>query len=316
MDQFVTAAPTYSYSRSPPQPERRVTTDHPVTYVEAKSNSSLKKSPNKPSSYRHNLLSSLKLRIKDTHTAPNTVNNYKLACLQKQSVLYENQDLRIATSVSAPLYQTSKRNDLNITLEFTNKSSATLRDFTTIFSEVYNVTLSVKNEVSNLVIEPGRTLAQQIVFSFEEWPLQISQIYASYKVSGRREDVDVYLPTLVTQFMNFKPSDGVTIRKRFEQETHNVVQGDEFHLNQSIVRNSDDFKRIFNFLGSLDTSRVYGDEAVLVGVFKLNWQRSEYMLKIDVTRAKTVTFAILAQDDNLAFADIILETLNFLFGRD
>lgn len=258
----------------------------------------------------------MKLRIKDTPATPNVLNNYKLSCLQKQSVLFENQDLKIATSITAPLYQTSKTTDVNITLQYTNKGHATLRDFSTIFSDVYNVTLTVKDEVSNLVLESGRTLTQQIVFSFEEWPLQVSQIYASYKVSGRREDIDVYLPTLVTQFMNFKPSDGYLIKKRFDQETRNVIQGDEIHLNQSIIKNADDFKRYFNFLVPFDSSRGYGDETVLGGAFRLNWQRSEYMLKIDVTRDKTVTFAIVTEDENIAFADIILETLNFLFGRD
>jgi len=329
LDKFVSQKPTYWYGDmelqrggegfNKPQPAESRTFFHQsnsnVMYVEAKSPPRDHRTP-RPAGYRTNLFANLKMKIEKS--APSSLMdvfyNYKIACLNKESVLFENSAIRIDVKTGSVESQITRENILGITLLYTNKGNDLIRDFSTDFPEVPKATLLHRPAITDAYLGGRSRTEQQVFFSFEEWPIQVPQMYGQYKIHKEKTEFDVFLPTLITQFMNFRAIDAVeSFDQRFYESNETIVaESNEITLDPLIVETSQDFNKYFDKLEYLTQQG-----QVLGGCFTLKWSSmSNYFLKIRVSPSNKVKFTIATSRENTNYLDIILETFTFLFGKD
>jgi len=242
--------------------------------------------------------------------------NFKIACLQKDSVLYENSEVRIDIKTNLIESHTTKETILGITLQYTNKGNDLIRDFSTDFPEVPKATLLHRPEIRDAYLGGRSKTEQQVFFSFEEWPLQVPEMYGQYKLNTRgKVDFDAFLPTLVTQFMNFKDIGGdfESFEQKFNSHENVVLESSEITLDSLIIETLEDFNKYF--VGQL--RYLSQQRPVLGGCFTLSWSRlSNYFLKIQVSPSNKVKFTVSTSRENTDHLDIILETFTFLFGKE
>jgi len=278
----------------------------------------------KPHFYRKNLLAGLKLRIKDFASSAESLYRYKMACLRKDYLLFENQELQIGIITSLTGKERGSEDILKMILFFGNKSLLPLRDFTVEFSEVGNASLFKKPEPLSPFIESKGQVKQQLLFSFDQWPLQTPQFSGSYRVGGKRVTFDSFLPTLITHFMTFRKFDKDRFDSQFYRDGGLIVSSDEVELDTSITKSIDDFRTFFPSLSVLNeqnkSSGYHYQENVELGgaisLFGSNYEEPDYLLKIKLTPQQTAVFTLAAEEGNSEFVDVILETLTFLFGKE
>jgi len=271
----------------------------------------------KPACYRNNLLAPLKLRLKDIVECPNSVNNFKMACLRKAGgVLFENNDLQVTISVNSVNSLSFSPQSLQFTLVYCNKTRNLISDMTAEFVELNQASFYKVPEVYKSTIPGEYELRQQVVFTFAEWSLQVPQICTSYKNLKGRKEVDIFLPILITQFLEYKPTTLDSFSTLWNQADNIIVEGDEIDLDSMIIKSHTDFPKYLENLIILNPLQNKREDAVFGAVLRTKWQVSSYFLKINITPSKKVRFTISTHVENETFVDVILETLQFLFGRD
>jgi len=274
----------------------------------------------KPSNYRSNLLQGLKLRISDTASAQNMLYNYKRSCLKKASILYEDNNLRIETNTN--LLESHSENVLGIILHYRNIGNETLQNLSIDFPEIYKADIFDQPKIDHILLKEQEHVNHQVFFSFNEWPMQVPQLYGSYKTSRNRENFSVFLPTLITHFMSFVQSDVDSFERLSKRSNLETIESDEIILDPSIIQGPHDFQRYFDKLLDLNMFKrpemvsIHDTEASFGGVFRLNWVESDYLLKVQVYDVNKVVFKVMTNEEENNYVDVILETLSFIFGRD
>ncbi len=271
----------------------------------------------KPECYRNNLFAQLKLRLKDTMESPQLVHNFKVNCLKRSGgVLFENNDLHVSISVNNVNSLSFSPQSLQFTLVYCNKTRNLISDVTAEFVELNQASFFNVPEVYKSAIPGEYELRQQVIFTFAEWSLQVPQVCVSYKNLKGRKDMDIFLPILITQFLEYKPTTLDSFCTLFNQADNIIVEGDEMDLDTAIIKSNIDFSKYLEDLINLNPLQNQGEDTVFGAVFRTKWQISSYFLKINITPLKKVRFTVSTHVENETFVDVILETLQFLFARD
>jgi len=156
----------------------------------------------------------------------------------------------------------------------------------------------------------------KLFFSFTEWSLQVPQVCGSYKNQKGRVDADIFLPILITQFLEGKPTTIKSFNASFDRDDNIVVEGDEITLDSSIIKGPLDFSKYFENLITLSSSQNQYQNTVFGTTLRMKWQVASCFLKIIVTPSNKVQFMLSTHPENESFIDLILESLKFLFERD
>ena len=142
------------------------------------------------------------------------------------------------------------------------------------------------------------------------------------RLEGEEEahSFNLFLPTLITKFMDFKPISADVFQERMRWRGGNTYKSAEISLDSTLIRSPHDFKKYFNNLIDLRANDEFDYTqsrrgAQLGGLFELDVPNAEYLLKINISADQQVVFQIACFESESAIATFLLQGLTFLFKK-
>jgi len=245
---------------------------------------------------------------------------FRVACLKNKCPLYDNDLVQIGIVSTVVHDNSGQRNILKLALYYGNKTKQSIKNFKATVSNAKNVTKLVKPEVLEGVIEPGKQLKQQIAVSFKSTPFECLQIEAELSIEEQPVKFSLYLPSVVTKFMEFKYISAEEFRERWKSNNYTVLKTEQIELDTVVVKSFYDFTKYFAYLVNLTPNDEYdfvqGKKGLeLGGVFELDLTNVDYMLKINLLSVDKVVFQVACPEEKTEIAIFLLQTLKLLFHK-
>ena len=245
---------------------------------------------------------------------------FKMACLKNNCSIYENDIIQIAGSSSVVQDFATSKHQLKLDLIFTNKSFEPITEFSTTLTEGLNFEVGMKPERIDSVVAAHKQIKQTLLISFKTTPISCLQMNCRAVCGGKKLNFSMFLPTVMSKFMEFKYVDADEFRVRWKSYSVNTLKTESIQVDSSIVRNAYDFKKYFAYLVDLRPDDEYdfiqGKKSIkLGGIFELKESGSEYALQINLLPSQDVVFQIATSTKNSDTARFVLQNLVFLFKQ-
>lgn len=251
----------------------------------------------------------------------NDLHSFKVACLKPKCPLFENDLIRVGVSSTVVHDHTNHKNMLKLVLYFENKSDQLIDEFMTDFSQAKSLNRIAKPGRLETFIDSGKQVKQQVIVAFDKVPFECLQLYATVRSGDTQpETFSLFLPTLITKFMEFKYVNADVFRERWKMKSNNILRSEEITVNPGIMKTAYDFKKYFGYLIDLKPMDEYdfvqGKKSIkLGGLFELDVPNTEYLLKINVLPSHQVVFQIATFETESNTASFLLQALAFLFKK-
>jgi len=246
---------------------------------------------------------------------------FKIACLKGKCPLFENDNIRVGVSSTVVHDHTNHKNMLKLVLYFENKGELLIDNFETEVIDAKGLNRIAKPNKLETPIEKGKQVKQQVVVAFDRIPFECLQLLVNVRTAETNiESFNLYLPTLITKFMEFKYVTPEVFREKWKIKSVNVLKTEEITVDANVVKTAYDFKKYFGYLIDLKPMDEYdfvqGTKSIkLGGVFELDVPNAEYLLKINVLPTHQVVFQIATFDADNHIGKFILQALAFLFKK-
>jgi len=247
---------------------------------------------------------------------------FKTACLKEKCALFENDLVRVGVSSNVLLDQNNHKKMLKLILFFENRSSEVIDEFTTEFNDVAGLSRVAKPGKLHTFIEPGKQAKQQVIVAFDQVPFECLQVTGSVNIAGQNADnFTLFLPTLITKFMEFKPITAAVFLERMKWRGGNTYKTEEIVVDSSLIRSPNDFKKYFNHLIDLRSADEHDytqnrRSVRLGGLFELDVPNAEYLLQINMNADGQVVFQVASFESESRIATFLLQGLIFLFKQN
>ena len=169
------------------------------------------------------------------------------------------------------------------------------------------------------IIAPQKQLKQQIIVNFLKFPFPCLRLDCGLTTFKDVSTFNIYLPTTINKFMEFKFIDANEFKKKWKKENDlNILKTTELQLNAAIAKNVHDLKNYFNYLIPLTPTNEYdfihGKKSIkLAGCFELDHPGIEYLLKFIVLSNQNVIIQLACPNEYTELGAFVLQTLSFLF---
>ena len=261
-------------------------------------------------------LKGLKILIDSTGPS-NCLLKFKNTCLKSKSILYENDSIEIGTASSIINDLANPKHVLKMTIYFGNKLEEDIQDFQVKVIEGINTHVILKPQTIESVIPAGKQVKQQLMLSFSGMPFSCLKFSCEGFIKGKHEKFSVYVPNLLTKFMQFKPTEAQDFRKKWKSSSFYILKTEPIRLDENLI-DTPDFKKFFAGLIDLrpQDDHNLNEKATLklAGVFELDIPHVEYLMKINVLPSGQAVFQVAAPHKHCETAVYLLQTLAFIFS--
>ena len=244
---------------------------------------------------------------------------FKMSCLKTKSPIYENHLVQIGASTTVVRDQSTQRNHLKIALYYGNKTNDNITHFTTQINASDLFQIFTKPEKLDGTIAPQKQLKQQIIVNFLKFPFPCVRLDCGVATFKDLSTFNIYLPTTINKFMEFKFIDANEFKKKWKQDDDlNILKTTELQLDGTIAKNVHDLKNYFNYIIPLTPTNEYdfihGKKSIkLAGCFELDQPGVEYLLKFIVLSNQNVVIQLACPNEYTELGAFVLQTLSFLF---
>ncbi len=153
---------------------------------------------------------------------------------------------------------TNPKNILKLVLYFESKGDEIIQSLDTEVIDAKGLSRVAKPNRLETTLEKGKQIKQQIVVEFDRIPFECLQLLINLRTSsGAVETVNLYLPTLITKFMEFKTVNTEIFREKWKLKSANVLKTEEITVDTRVVKTAYDFKKYFGNLIDLKPKDEY-----------------------------------------------------------
>ena len=250
----------------------------------------------------------------------NDLLKFRMACLKNKCPIYDNDVIQIGVASAIVHDASGQRNLLKLVLYFGNRTNLPLTNFRTSIPNAHNVSRLINAEKLDDMIGPEKQTKRQVVVSFKATPFECLKMETDLEVENEKVAFSLYLPALITKFMEFKYVSAEEFREKWKSKTQAVLKTEEIDLDPVIVKSTYDFKKYFGYLVDLKPMDEYdfvqGKKSIkLGGIFELDVANVDYMIKINILPGHKVVFQVASNEDKTEVTTFLLQTLMFLFQK-
>ena len=248
------------------------------------------------------------------------LHKFKISCLRAKSLLYENEFIQVGITTNIMQDYASSKNLLKAMVYFGSKLESEITKFKISIVEGLNLKVTAKPQEVDSVIMGGKQVKQQYLISYTGTPFGCLKVIGEGLFNGKHEAFPIYLPNVITKYMQFKYIEPFEFREKWKYSDLKVLKTQAITLDTKLVENLLDFRRYFGELVELGPkNEIQSYEKTgkikLAGVFELDIPNVEYMLKINSLPSGQVVFQVAADRRHHDEACYLLQTLIFIFRQ-
>jgi len=246
---------------------------------------------------------------------PDELLNFKQCCLKNTSILHENAFLQVGINSTLLADYQNKRKLLRLVLYYGSRTREVVEEFSPEILSGKDLVSVLSPEKLIINIEPNKQVKQQMVSWIQKMPYECPQLTAQAYLHNQNVNLKLYLPCVITKFMEFKYIDALTFENKWQQCGDNVWRTGLVNCDLNLVKLPHDFRNYFPYLIELKTSNGYGEKihTDLGGAFELDIFDVQYLIKISVFPSQKAVFQIAARSRDYEAVKLTLDTLVFLF---
>eukprot|EP00825_Cyclidium_porcatum_P029314 TRINITY_DN3132_c0_g2_i1.p1 TRINITY_DN3132_c0_g2~~TRINITY_DN3132_c0_g2_i1.p1 ORF type:complete len:400 (+),score=64.43 TRINITY_DN3132_c0_g2_i1:521-1720(+) len=257
---------------------------------------------------------------------------YKISNLRSKCILLESVEIQIGLKTNLIFDYLSQRHHLKLSIYVGNKTHNPIQNLQLTYCGCDNCDVWTKPQMIDPFVEPKRQSKQELIIQYNAIPYSLISCELEALINNSKQvTTTVFLPNLLTKFMNFKKCNAISFKNQWKYKSENIIRTENFSINPKIIRNPKYFQRYFDKCVELNSLQDFLKQQVqmnqgqnqqpvkfknykLGGMFELSTLKIEFMIKFIICPNFTAVIQIIPFSSYITTAEMLLQHLQFILG--
>lgn len=150
---------------------------------------------------------------------------FKISNMQRKCILLESPQIQIGIKSGLIYDYMSQRQHLKLELYFGNKTQAPIHNFQVEYQGSETLDVWTKPQVVEAEIQPKRQVKQELLVQFNNLPYSLISCELEAVINNTSQvTTTIFLPNLLTQYMNYKKCDVFSFKKQWKYKEENILR--------------------------------------------------------------------------------------------
>ncbi|KAL4485815.1 hypothetical protein ABPG72_012355 [Tetrahymena utriculariae] len=273
------------------------------------------------------VVNSIDQTLRQYQLSPQNVRRFKLSNLKRKNNLHENSQIQFGCISDLIFDYINSQNYLKLILFIGNKTRLPIRNIKIEFDGDESSYIYVKQDKAIDFI-PAKTQEKfEVIVGYKDVPFSMVNLDLTADFGEIEEsqtiETSVFLPNLLTKYIQFKDLDSQTFHSRWRDLRSNILRTDIFSVSKQIIKTPAYFRRFFTKVLEITSlehfvlqqnSNQYDIKYYKLGaLIELADSESEFLIKFNVRPDNTLCIQIISLNEAYqSTASTLLQHLRFL----